>query len=158
VICFDTSEGRFNLRSVAVVIQNDHILIHRAASDDFWALPGGRVEFLETSLETIARELGEELGLNCQIIRLLWHTENFFEHNSKKFHELANYFLVSFVDEPAIESETDFEGIEESVDLIFRWVPLSAIGGYNLYPKFLTEGLNNLPCSIQYLKINELNA
>jgi len=46
MICFDTDNGRFNFRSVAVVIQNEHVLIHRAVEYDFWALPGGRVEFL----------------------------------------------------------------------------------------------------------------
>ncbi len=49
MICFDTGNGRFNFRSVAVIIQNDHILIHRAVEDNFWALPGGRVELFENS-------------------------------------------------------------------------------------------------------------
>jgi 8-oxo-dGTP pyrophosphatase MutT (NUDIX family) len=158
VICFKTSEGRFNLRSAAVIIQNDHILIHRAVSDEFWALPGGRVELFETSGEAVERELSEELGLDCKVVRLLWHTENFFEYNSEKFHELANYFLVSFIKEPNIESEIDFEGIDKLVDLIFRWVPLKKVGEYNLYPRFLTEGINSLPSSVQYVGINELNA
>lgn len=158
MIFFDTSEGCFNLRAVAVVIRNDHVLIHRSAGDDFWALPGGRVELFETTLETVAREMREELELECQIIRLLWHTESFFEHNSKRFHELANYFLVSLIDEHAIEPETDFEGVEESVDLIFRWVPLSNIAGYNLYPKFLKKGLNNLPSSAEHVQTNEISA
>lgn len=158
MICFDTNIGRFNFRSVTVVIHNDHVLIHRASGDDFWALPGGRVEILETSRQTVTRELNEEIGLECKIIRQLWHIENFFEFGAKKFHEIANYFLISLLDLPEIQSEVDFDGIEESVDLIFRWVPLVKLNHYNLQPQFLIEGINNLPSSLEALEINEINA
>ena len=158
MICFDTNKGRFNFRSVAVAIHSNHVLIHRASGDKFWALPGGRVEIFETSRETVVRELSEEIGLTCTINRQLWYLEDFFELGAKKFHELANYFLVSFVDQPEIQSEVDFDGIEESVDLIFRWIPLAKLNHYNLQPKFLIEGLNNLPSSLEAIEINEIRA
>jgi len=53
MICFDTEHGRFNFRSVAIIIHDAHVLIHRAVADEFWALPGGRVEFFETSGEMV---------------------------------------------------------------------------------------------------------
>ena len=158
MICFDKDESRFNFRSVAVIIQNEHILIHRAAGDDFWALPGGRVELFETSDETIKREIIEELGMKIEILRQLWQVENFFEFGSKGYHELANYFLVKFIDQPTIEPEIDFDGIEKSVDLIFRWIPLSALTRYNLKPSFLIGKLTDLPNSIESVKVNERNA
>lgn len=157
MICFDTNEGRFNLRSVAVIIQDGNVLIHRAEADDFWALPGGRVEFFETSEEAVVRELKEELGLNGEVVRLLWFSENFFQNNSTKCHEFACYFLVTTVGNMYIEPEVDFLGIETDVYLIFRWIPLSEIDKYELYPKFLEGGLNNLPEVTEYIRINELN-
>lgn len=158
MICFDAKNGRFNFRSVAVIIQNDYILIHRAAEDDFWALPGGRVEFFENSDKAVEREIVEELGFKCAVVRQLWYVENFFKFGSKQFHEVANYFLVSFTNQPTIEPEIDFNGIESSVDLLFRWVPLSKLKSYNLKPEFLIERLVDIPESIEYIKVNEINA
>jgi 8-oxo-dGTP pyrophosphatase MutT (NUDIX family) len=158
MICFDTEHGRFNFRSVAVITHNDHLLIHREAADDFWALPGGRVEFFETSEAAVRREILEEPGRQCKLVRHLWHVENFFELGPMRFHELANYFLVSLDSQPAIDSELDFKGIETSVDLIFRWVPLSELKNYNLKPEFLIDKANDLPNSIEAVKINEINA
>lgn len=64
MICFETENGRFNLRSAAVVILDDHVLIHRAREDDFWALPGGRVELFETSCDAVAN-MPHQYSLNC---------------------------------------------------------------------------------------------
>ena len=38
---------RFNLRVAGVAIHKEQVLLHRAESDDFWALPGGRAEMME---------------------------------------------------------------------------------------------------------------
>lgn len=155
MICFDTKQGRFSLRSVAVAIFDEHILISRASEDNFWALPGGRVELFESSSEAIVREMLEELGLQCRVQRHLWHVENFFTFRSIRFHELANYFLVTFSDQPQIDSEVDFKGIETAEELIFRWVPLKNLEFYNLKPDFLVKKLNNLPSSAEFFSIDE---
>ncbi|UTF58613.1 NUDIX domain-containing protein [Gilvimarinus sp. DA14] len=131
------------------------MLIHKAASDDFWALPGGRVELFESSVGAVERELFEELGVKCRVERLVWHTENFFEHEAERCHEVANYFMVSLNDYPHFEPEVDFEGVEEDVNLVFRWVPLGSVGDYDLYPKFLVAGLKGLPDSVRHVIINE---
>ncbi|OZG71846.1 NTP pyrophosphohydrolase [Hahella sp. CCB-MM4] len=158
MIRFDKGNNRFNFRSAAVVCHSDHVLLHRAVSDDFWALPGGRVEFFETSEDTIVRELREELGVESSIDRHLWYVENFFNYKGTKFHEVANYFLASFKCEPQVSTEVDFAGIEKDVDLIFRWVPIAKLGEYVLKPEFLIAGIQNLPTSVEYIKFNELGS
>lgn len=157
MISFDVGDNRFNFRSAAVVIQDEHVLLHKAILDDFWALPGGRVEFFETSEDTIARELNEELGITAEVIRHLWYVENFFNYSGKKFHEVANYFLTTLKLSSEINSEKDFEGIEEDVDLIFRWVPIGKLNEYVLKPSFLTIGIQNLPSKVEFIKFNELS-
>lgn len=97
----------------------------------------------------------EELGLQCRVQRHLWHVENFFTFRSIRFHELANYFLVTFSDQPQIDSEVDFKGIETAEELIFRWVPLKNLEFYNLKPDFLVKKLNNLPSSAEFFSIDE---
>ena len=61
VLKFDVGDSCFNYRSAAVIIHDDHVLIHKSEKDYFWSLPGGRVEFFESSEDTIAREIYEEL-------------------------------------------------------------------------------------------------
>lgn len=157
MICFNTDAGRFNFRSAAAVIHNEHVLIHQVAGDDFWALPGGRVELMEASDTTVTREMYEELGIRCEVVRQLWHVESFYEFDSKYYHELGNYFLVRLCETPVIESEIDFPGIEDCVDLVFRWVPLAALKQYNLQPAFLIAGLTDLPDGIESIRINEID-
>ena len=45
-----------------MIIDYGRILLHRADYEDFWSLPGGRVEMLEDSREALRREMLEELG------------------------------------------------------------------------------------------------
>lgn len=156
MLTFDVEDRRFNCRSVAVVVHENHLLIHKALSDDFWALPGGRVEFFESSDDTVVREIHEELAEDVHVVRLLWHVENFFNYGGKQFHEIANYFLTEFTSPPAFESEVDFDGIETDIDLIFRWVPLSKLCDYTLKPSFLINAVQDLPTQTQYIKFNEM--
>ena len=48
---------RFNFRAAAVIVDDGSALLHRATYEDFWSLPGGRVEVGEPSAATVAREL-----------------------------------------------------------------------------------------------------
>ena len=157
MLCFDTGSDRFNFRSVAVVIQDEHVLIHREISDNFWTLPGGRVEFFEPSAAAVVREINEELGLKCSVLRHLWHVESFFTFSDRNFHELANYYLVSLEFSSTINAEVDFEGIEQSVSLIYRWVPLINLETCNLKPDFLKTKLLDLPDSLEALYLNEIS-
>ncbi|TCS35679.1 NUDIX hydrolase [Reinekea marinisedimentorum] len=154
---FDVGDSRFNFRSAAVIIHEGHVLIHRSEKDNFWALPGGRVEFFETSEDTLPREILEELGVHSYVVRLLWHVENFFEYAGKNYHEISNYFLAELVERPEITPEVDFPGIEEELDLIYRWVPVNKLSEYVLKPSFLVEGIQSLPLTTEYIKFNELS-
>jgi 8-oxo-dGTP pyrophosphatase MutT (NUDIX family) len=66
----------FGLRVVAVAIRDGHVLIHRSVNDDFWALPGGRCDLLETTHAALCREMREELGTEIRVERLLWICPN----------------------------------------------------------------------------------
>lgn len=62
MITFERGTSKFNFRVAGVAIHNNKILIHMYEGFDFWALPGGRAELQETTIETIKREMKEELN------------------------------------------------------------------------------------------------
>lgn len=63
---------------------------------------GGRVEFGETVVEALHREVQEELGCSVVAHRLLYTHENFFHLGGIDFREYGWYFLVE-LDRPALE-------------------------------------------------------
>lgn len=153
---FDRGDFRLNCRSAAVVINNEHVLLHKLKTDDFWALPGGRVEFFEFSDSTVIRELREELGWECKVIRHLWYVENFFEGYGTKYHELSNYYLVKIISEEKLDCHNEFYDIEGDNRLVFMWFPISELPQMNIKPDFLKNRLSSLPNEVEFIKINEI--
>ena len=153
---FDSGSRRFNFRSVAVLIEQGHVLLHRSLKDDFWALPGGRVEFFERSSETVTRELVEEIGMETEVLRMLWLAENFFAYDGCDYHEIGHFYLVGLNSDREIDLAEEVECLEEGSDLVFRWFPLEALDSIELEPKFLEQGLSNLPSAVATISVNEL--
>jgi ADP-ribose pyrophosphatase YjhB (NUDIX family) len=135
-----------------VVIHGGRVLVHRGEKDDFWTLPGGRVEFGESAAAALERELHEELGIETKVERLLWLVENFFFYNQVEFHELGFYFLVRTPPDWArLDDDAPFYSLEDNNLIIFWWRPLAALHELRLYPSFLAPGLVNLPEHIVHL-------
>jgi ADP-ribose pyrophosphatase YjhB (NUDIX family) len=88
-------EPAFTYRAVAVIVDQNRVLLHRAAQDAFWSLPGARVDFLELAAEALKRDMQELLEAEVSIDRLLWVVENFITHRGKHHHNLGLYFLAN---------------------------------------------------------------
>lgn len=143
---------RFVHRTAGVAVNNGHALLHRAEWEDFWSLPGGRVEMRETAAEAIIREMREEIDADVRVERLLWVVESFFEYNNQAFHELGLYFHITLPpDSPLLATDNSFLGDESGIPLIYRWFPQDALEPLELYPAFLKTGLQRLPQSIEHV-------
>ena len=148
MIRLQSATGSFNYRIVGVALRDDEVLLHRAVTDDFWALPGGRAELLEPAETTLRREMREELGVEVWVERLLWVVENFFTFRGADHHELALYFLIGLPpDSLPATARHPFRGDEESLELIFEWHPRATLDHVRLYPTFLREALRSLPAT-----------
>lgn len=146
MISLDRAEGRFDYRVAGVATHAGCTLLHRAETDDFWSLPGGRCELGETSARALAREWREEMGEEIQVERLLWVVESFFASGARPHHELGLYHRVALpTDSPHLDIATPFAGDEGGLRLTFRWFPHEALGGLRIYPVFLRAALAELP-------------
>lgn len=81
------SEGKLNIRVAFWLTQKEQILVSLFPSGRY-SLPGGRVQFGETSVEAIQRELLEEVGYFLEAPQLMAVIENFFPSDGTLFHEL----------------------------------------------------------------------
>jgi 8-oxo-dGTP pyrophosphatase MutT (NUDIX family) len=150
---FHTDKGVFNYRAAAVWIIDGHILLHRQADDSYWALPGGRVMMGEDSKTSLIREMKEELGVEVQVERMLWLTENFFNYRGMPFHEIGLYYFVSCPALPSIWRKGPFHGLEGE-RLVYQWVSLNELSSMTVYPSFLQETLGNIPKTTEHIIVH----
>jgi len=155
MIRFDRGINRFNYRVVGVAVHQNSVLLHQEEGEAFWTFPGGRPEFGEPSEQTLKREMKEEIGIEVEVVRLLWFVEHFFTYSEKHYHEIALYFLMQL---PAaceyLRRIGPFPGREEDGSkLVFQWFPQEreALSSLPLLPSFLQEAVLKLPDGIEHI-------
>ncbi|SMC27901.1 ADP-ribose pyrophosphatase YjhB, NUDIX family [Andreprevotia lacus DSM 23236] len=122
MLSFQIDQHRFNCRAAAIIERDGMVLLHRVEGDDFWTLPGGRVEAGEDAAHTVEREMLEELGIAVTAGPLRCLVENFFEYQSQPNHELGLYFLAQPADPAQLQPGTGMlEGREGHLRLEFAW-------------------------------------
>ncbi len=84
---------------------DEYVLLTNADQDEYWILPGGRVELGEGTRTALERELAEQVGHEAQVGGLLWVVENFLRLDGSDYHELAFTYAI-FPKGPAILSST----------------------------------------------------
>lgn len=83
----------------AIVVGSKGILLARrdkAPGTGLWSIPGGAVELGETQKESVYREVLEETGIQCEVIKLISTADLISLDESKKveFHFLLNHYLA----------------------------------------------------------------
>ena len=68
-ISVEIGAERFHFRVAGILIDRDRVLVNRQKNDSHWALPGGRVTMMETTGETIVREIKEDLAIKVSLER-----------------------------------------------------------------------------------------
>lgn len=142
-ITVDVGEWRLNCRAAGVIIHDNKILFHHNIKKPHYALVGGRVEFGESSKEAVVRELKEELGKDVEVIGNMATVENFFEANSKKYHELMFIYRLEFVNEEDKKIVETMQNIEEKHkdDLEYKWIDINDIDDIIIKPKIVKQVL-----------------
>ena len=147
---FKTQDKIFGFRSSGVLLIDGKILLQRSVNDTGYALPGGHVAWGETGAEAVVREYKEEIGVDVTVHRLLWVEENFWQWGDKKSHHICHHYLIS-ADDSQIPTNGSFKPLTtDESSLIFRWIDISEINTYEVYPQFLKEKINNLSDNIEH--------
>ncbi|GLU53148.1 NUDIX hydrolase [Dyadobacter frigoris] len=153
-ICLPVENALFNFRVAGVAIHDGKLLLHKTLTDNFWSLPGGRVDMFEFSRETLLREMLEEIGKTISVGNLLWIVENFFEYNDIKHHEIGFYYQMEITD---LQNQDDFIIKEDETELLFHWREIDNINPESIYPEFITKDLLLNTSSIQHITLNFKN-
>ncbi|MCZ4273675.1 NUDIX hydrolase [Maritalea porphyrae] len=152
-LTFDEGQNRVNVRAVAIIRREGHVLVVREDDDDFVCLPGGRIQRGESSLDAIHREMNEELNAKIEGPQLKYIIENFFWRYGKKFHEFAFYYEI----EPPAHVAFVTQGVcqfgeDDGKALSFEWVPYTAnhLCRVNLHPLAMRTRLLTLPDGFEH--------
>jgi ADP-ribose pyrophosphatase YjhB (NUDIX family) len=142
----------FRPRVAAVALHEDRVLLHRVGADDFWSLPGGRIEMGESSADTLRREMAEEMDVETVIGRMIWVVENFFEYQDQPYHEIGLYYLVTLPEAISDHAANEpFYGKEGKLKITFEWYRLNRLAGVDLRPSFLAQALQEIPSTTEHI-------
>lgn len=139
-ICFKCECKCFQYRVGAIIIHDGKLLLATNSNLDFYFTIGGRVEFGESSIEALKREIMEELGFELDIEELAFISENFYKYgpNGEPTHEIGFYFHVKDSDKLNNIKNIFYE---EDKQNSLHWIPLDEIKDKRIYPEMLVDQL-----------------
>ncbi|NUW38684.1 NUDIX hydrolase [Nonomuraea rhodomycinica] len=126
-----SGDNSFKLRAAAIVQGRGRILLCAVDDLDGWFLPGGKVRFGESSTTALARELVEEIGVECAIGRLSLVAESIRSEGAAIHQEVCFYYEASWPD--GIPLEVVHGNAEEHHK--FAWVSPDELPFMNFLPK-----------------------
>lgn len=123
---------------VAGIFIDSHrrVLVQRKRGDEYWALPGGRLEYGETLTECLEREFEEELGITIAVQDQVLVGENFFTHGDDTIHSIEFYYTITADFKP----DTPIDPREP--DLEFTWLGTEQLPSFR--PDFIIDLLHRL--------------
>jgi ADP-ribose pyrophosphatase YjhB (NUDIX family) len=152
MVTFASGQTRFTFRVGAIIVRGNHVLLMRNLAEDYWFVPGGRVEMGEPAAKALSREIAEELGVVARVQRLIWINENFFRIGNASQQELALYFSAAIPDDAHPDLSATFYSDEaDGSRFEVVWHRRDALKEVRLVPSFLTHALTNIPTSVQHV-------
>lgn len=153
MISHDVPGGRFNFRAAGIVMRDRHVLVTHSVTEQHWYLPGGRVEWGESTRDAVAREIVEELGVAGEVGELAIVLENFFSYGGHRWHELAHYYPVILPSSFPFrdDGEVCHRSRDGDADIEFKWVSVDALADHGFQPSGLRHELRSWDGALRHL-------
>jgi ADP-ribose pyrophosphatase YjhB (NUDIX family) len=122
------NEGKIRILSLLIIKKDNKVLVSpgydKVKDNRFYRLIGGGVEFGETALEALQRELMEELNAELINIRFLNVIENIFTYNGERGHEISFIYEADFKDKLKYDAKK-FQILDSHIDNFAVWVDIN---------------------------------
>lgn len=125
-----------NMIARAIITHKDHILLttvtesNKDFASDLYFLPGGHVDYKESAIDALKRELHEEMGVTVTYLEFAGALECTWDRKGKVYHELDLIYKVQL---PNLDLENPPKAIDHAFHQ-FVWRPLSEIENYKILP------------------------
>jgi 8-oxo-dGTP pyrophosphatase MutT (NUDIX family) len=123
-----------------LMFKKEHLLVTQWKNDGIVFCIGGRVDFGESVVDAVRREVREETRAEITINKLLYFNEHsFVSSRGVHYHELGWYFWV--------EPDREICGLDEVIqnpdhpDLIIRYLKVEDAPAHDFWPTFLPQYL-----------------
>lgn len=130
----------FRYRTGAIIIRDGKMLFVKSMfGGGYCYMIGGGVHLCEDSASCIEREVYEETGVKCSVVRPAIICENFFvgldgKIDGKDCHVLEFYYLMTAPEDAEFRTKTD-----EGEELV--WVPVDELEKYDIRPACVKENI-----------------
>ncbi len=122
-------KNSFEVIARALILKNNKILVCKRKDKDYYFLPGGHVEFGETTKEAIIREIKEERDKTLKNVSFIGIVENNYKEGSIKHHEINIIFEA--------EEEESEKPMSAENHLIFEFLDYNSFKEKNIEPDIL---------------------
>lgn len=130
------NDKRFIARCAAVIYNKDKTKVLMFSFKDYYMLPGGRIEFNETSLDAIKREIKEETGYDLKFT-FQGVQENFLRKDDK---DIMQYV---FLYESIYDGDTSSFASKDNESQTFTFIDINKLDEYNIVPHSNVDIIKN---------------
>ena len=140
-IRYKENNHQFHYRTSAIIYNKDKtkILLFKSSNRDFYMLPGGKVNELESSEDALKREVKEETGLEISIIDFKCFSECVVTDKEMTYQQVEAIYEASYNDEI---NNDEFNGLEGNW-ILFKWFNINDLDNVLIEPKEIKDILKN---------------
>jgi 8-oxo-dGTP pyrophosphatase MutT (NUDIX family) len=127
----------FHILARGVMIDGDYILVAKAKNAHNTFLPGGHLEFNENLKRALAREIMEEMGLNCIVGEYIGCVENQWTENNIVNQEINHVYIVD-----GMNKKIEIKSKENHLE--FYWIKINDMEKENLLPESIRKMVESI--------------